>query len=221
MKQFYKKVDLRSKTAMVQFLENHFRYSTMNSWNHSTSYANNVKIHSLGLTPSQVDKLYEMTELTEFYERLEPLMSWFAEQHNYFWQVGFNGRSSGYLVLYQGYSKPSAYKSFCTKCGQRSFKTVEETGSCRCGSCGTDHRINYSVSPKEIGIYPGKPTDMNEDFEDWDIYSLKKRVMLVQEFDRLCDQMVALTCELADNYEIEESVVFQPTRVRQLREVIA
>jgi len=40
---FFKPVDLRSQKAMVEFLSNHFRYNTMNSWNNSTSYANNIK----------------------------------------------------------------------------------------------------------------------------------------------------------------------------------
>ena len=47
MKQFYEKVDLRSRKDMVDFLENHFRYFTMNSWNRSTSFANNMKLYNL------------------------------------------------------------------------------------------------------------------------------------------------------------------------------
>ena len=46
---FSVKVDMRSRKAMTEFLENHFRYSTMNSWNGSTSYANNVKYYNLDL----------------------------------------------------------------------------------------------------------------------------------------------------------------------------
>lgn len=34
---FAKKVDTRSRQAMAEFLTNHFRYYTMNSWNGSTS----------------------------------------------------------------------------------------------------------------------------------------------------------------------------------------
>lgn len=37
----------------------------------------------------------------------------FNEEHNFQWQTGTNGRSGGYLVLYQGGTKPSGYKSFC------------------------------------------------------------------------------------------------------------
>ena len=55
---YYTKVDMRSRKAMVNFLENHFRYSTMNSWNNSTSYANNVKYYNLDLTNEQTDKFF-------------------------------------------------------------------------------------------------------------------------------------------------------------------
>ena len=51
-------------------------------------------------------------------DELKELMDNFAAEHNYRWQVGMNGRSGGYLVLYQGEITPSGYKSFCTSCGQ-------------------------------------------------------------------------------------------------------
>jgi hypothetical protein len=39
---FQTKVDHRSRSAMVEFLKGHYRYDTMNSWNRSTAYANNI-----------------------------------------------------------------------------------------------------------------------------------------------------------------------------------
>ncbi len=60
MKRFYKPVDLRSRTEMTDFLQNHFRYNTMNSWNNSTSYACNLKVYRLGLTSEIENKLYDM-----------------------------------------------------------------------------------------------------------------------------------------------------------------
>lgn len=221
MKVYSKHVDMRSREQMERYLADHFRYPTMNSWNNSTSYANNVKIHRLGLTAEQSDKLYEMIELPEFYGRLNMLMDDFARDHGYIWQVGFNGRSGGYLVLYQGYSKPSEYKSYCLNCGQQNFKTVEETGNCRCGRCGADERVNYEKPPLQIGVYPGRPTDMDDDFSWWDIYSLRKRVRLIQEFDKLCDDMLALACKMIDKYEVIETTVMRPHTVRSLQEVSA
>ena len=60
MKIFTKTVDRRSRKAMTEYLENHFRYYTMNSWNIATSYACNLKIHSLGLEYRIVEKLYDL-----------------------------------------------------------------------------------------------------------------------------------------------------------------
>ena len=39
MKKFFTPVDLRSRAAMTAYLDGHFRYPTMNSWNQATSYA--------------------------------------------------------------------------------------------------------------------------------------------------------------------------------------
>lgn len=204
MKQFSKKVDLRSRKAMVDFLTNHFRYDTMNSWNYSSSYAHCVKVHSLGLTGEQVDKAYELLDMTEAYDNINWLLEEFAKEHNYAWQVGFNGRSGGYLVLYQGGRKALDYKSRCTHCGQLNYKTIEETGNAKCGRCGAEARVNLTQPIMKSFTYPGRGTDMCEDFEGWDMYSLKERVKLVQEFDELCDECLAEFVWLIDNSEIEE-----------------
>ena len=221
MKQFYKKVDMRSREAMVAYLSGHFRYNTMNSWNQSTSYAHNVKAYNLGLSSEDIDKLYCLLDCSEFYERLSFFFNRFAKEHNFLWQAGFNGRSGGYIVLYQGYSKPSQYKSYCTACGQRNCKTVEETGNCRCGYCGRDTRVNYSSSPLEIGLYPGKSTDMYENFESRELYELKCRVKLVQDFDRLCDDILAEVCHILKHYEVDDEVIYRPETIKVMREVVA
>ena len=210
MKRFSKNVDLRSRKDMVEFLTSHFRYSTMNSWNRSTSYAHNVKIYNLGLTSEQLDKVYEMLDTDGFYDNINDLIEQFAIDHNYNWQVGFNGRSSGYLVLYQGGRKESGYKSRCTQCGQLNYRTVEETKNCKCGVCGQETRVNLAKPVMQIFTHPGKATDMDEDFEDWDMYTLKQRVKLVQEFDKLCDDILAEVIYMIDNAEIEEKVEYIP-----------
>ena len=112
MKEYYIKVDLRSRKAMINFLKKHYRYHTSNSWKCSTSYANNVKVYNLGLTSAEEDKLYELLEMSEFYDRISFYFDDFAREFNYQWQAGFNGRRSGYIVLYKGYVKNSDYKSF-------------------------------------------------------------------------------------------------------------
>ena len=218
MKQYYKQIDLRNRGAMTSFLADHFRYPTMNSWNNSTSYANNMKVYKLGLPADQEEKLYQMLDVVEFHEQLRELIDEFDAVHEYRWQVGFNGRSGGYLVLYQGYAKPSQYKSYCRRCGQKNYRSVTE-GSNKCGRCGAEARIDFLKPPLEIGVYPGRGTDMDEDFEEWDIYSLRARVKLIQEFDRLCDDLLARTVELLAHYEVVEETVMRPEKVKVLSEV--
>ena len=102
MKTFYQKVDLSSRSEMIQFLLRHLRYDTMNSWNRSTSYACNLKLHSLGLDAATLDKLYDMLETQEFFDSQQVLRQQFGAEHLFRWQAAMNGRNGGYLVLYQG-----------------------------------------------------------------------------------------------------------------------
>ena len=118
--------------------------------------------------------------LADTLNALKPLMDAFAEAHNYRWQAGMNGRSGGYLVLYQGETKLSQYKSYCTCCGQRNYRIALD-GDNTCGVCRQPSRINYQKPPKEILVYPGRGTDYGEDFEDWSMDELRERVRLVQE----------------------------------------
>lgn len=209
MKQFSVKVDLRNRKEMIDFLTNHFRYDTMSSWNCSTSYAANVKVYNLGLSHEDSDKLWELIDAEDFYDEINWMLDDFAAEHNYLWQVGFNGRSGGYLVLYEGFAKPSEYKSYCRNCGQKNYRSVTENGN-KCGRCGAEVRVDYINPPLQIGTYPGRSVDMNEDFEDWDIYSLRNRVKLVQEFDQLCDDILYYVKELIDNSTVEEETYYVP-----------
>ena len=207
---FSKRVDKRSRAEMTAYLSGHFRYNTMNSWNRSTSYACNMKLHKLGLDRETEDKLWDMIQVPEFYERLNERIEDFNRQHNYLWQAGWNGRSGGYLVLYQGGTKPSGYRSYCTKCGQKNYTSVAETGNW-CGVCNEEARVDYIKPPMQIFSFPGRDVDMDEDFEDWSLYELQQRTELVQEFDRLADDIVAEALYIAQNHSVEERTVYMPT----------
>lgn len=208
---FSRRVDKRSREDMTAYLSNHFRYDTMNSWNRSTSYACNMKLYNLGLDRETENKLWDLIQVPEFYDRLNELVKDFGRQHNYLWQAGWNGRSGGYLVLYQGGTKSSEYRSYCTHCGQKNYRSVAETGT-RCGVCNEETRIDYSKPPLQIFSYPGRGVDMDEDFEDWSIYELKQRTELVQEFDRLADDIVAEALHIAREHSVEERIVYVPTK---------
>ena len=62
----------------------------------------------------------------------------------------------------------------------------------------------------QIFSYPGRGVDMNKVFEDWSIYELQQRTELVQEFDRLADDIVAEALCIAKNHSAEERVIYKP-----------
>lgn len=123
---FETKVDRRNRAAMVGFLAGHFRYGTMNSWNNGTSYANNVKVHRLGLTALQVTQAFELLDTDYWDEVREPIDDFTLAQGDSY-TIGTNGRSGGYLVLYDSHREQTGHLSYCPFCGQRNFKKVPPT----------------------------------------------------------------------------------------------
>lgn len=202
---FESKVDMRSRKAMTNFLLNHFRYDTMNSWNRRTSYANNMKIHYLDVSMEIQDKLFDMldTECFELELNRNRLVREFEDETGY--TAGWNGRSSGYLVMYDFEWKPTEYKSYCPLCGHRNY-TLATEDSCKCGRCGENSRVNYGKAPMQKCVYPGRSIDdFNEDdFAEYDLNWLRERVKLVQRFDKLCDDIIADAIRICEEYEIEE-----------------
>ncbi|MBO7079721.1 MAG: hypothetical protein J6W64_07945 [Bacilli bacterium] len=95
---FYKKgVDISNTKSMYNFLKNHEKYDTLNSWNGLKSIANNVKVYNLKLD-GDCWKALELLDEDEYYT-INDMIYDFEHTHNYC-RVGFNGRSGGYLVLY-------------------------------------------------------------------------------------------------------------------------
>jgi hypothetical protein len=121
---FSKQVDMRSRTAMIAFLTEHFRYDTMSSWNNLTSYANKVKLWDLGLTQSQMDKAFEVLQ-TEYWDEISAPIEEFRFSQNNCYTIRSNGRSGGYLVLYRCHMETLSYKSFCRACGQQNYALVQ------------------------------------------------------------------------------------------------
>jgi len=62
----------------------------------------------------------------------------------------------------------------------------------------------------QVVTFPGRGVDMGEDFEDWSLSALRERVRLVQEFDRLADEIVRTAIQIANNYEIMEVEISIP-----------
>ena len=164
--------DSMTVEEMRDYLRGHYRYNTMNSWNNSTSYAHNMKVHHLGLTADHRNRAYDLVDMPEVRDAAEGLCDDFAADCGYSWKAMFNGRSAGYLVLYQ------------------------------------------SVDSKTC--YPGRATDMGEDFSDWEEDQLRDRVELVQRFDRLRDVLISELVYYCENYTIVEDEVLVPRKVKRL-----
>ncbi len=214
MKRFYEKVDMRSRKAMEEFLTGHFRYNTMNSWNRSTSYANCIKIHRLELPEKIMQKAWEMLECSEIYDVFNRLIRDWADAHDWEWQAGFNGRSSGYLVLYRGgLDWKNAKTAKCDHCGKLTWH--KQATPCTSETCNGTLQVLEKPVP-QIYSQPGRAVDQDEDFSEWGIESLRERVQLIQEFDRLCDQIVDEFVHFCRNYDAVDTDILVPKKVKIL-----
>ena len=215
MKKFFKKIDMRSRKALVGFLTQHFRYFTMNSWNRSVSYANCVKVHRLDLTPSQMEQAWGMLECEQVFDVIHGMIREWSAVREWRWQVGFNGRSGGYLVLYQGgLDYKNAHTARCDMCGKRTWH--KQDTPCTTEWCDGTLRVLPKPIP-QILAYPGRGLDESEDFSEWDMDSLRDRVRLVQEFDKLCDDIAATFAGFCDHYEVVDQEIMVPKTVKVLQ----
>lgn len=180
---FTTKVDMRSRKAMADFLANHFRYDTMNSWNCSTSWANNIKIYNLNLPEEITDKLYDMLNIEYWGSDLQFYIDGYIREfeENTGYSAGFNGRSDGYLVLYD-----TEYVN-----GERRV------------------HLGRSVDDYTFDEYMDK-----DQFEMWE---LRDKVKLVQEFDELCNKIIRECIYFAENYNVveEEYTVVKTRKILQ------
>jgi len=60
---------------------------------------------------------------------------------------------------------------------------------------------------------------MHEDFEDWTLSEIRERVELVQEFDRLCDDIAAAYYDLCRNYRVTEEEILVSKTIKVLEPV--
>ena len=163
---YYKKVNYNSNKECYEFLTNHFTYDTMNSWNGLRSIANNVKVYKL---PVNYEDAMQALEEDEYFSINETIRDWEEDHPGY--QVAFNGRSGGYLVLYS--------KSH------------------------NGHVLTHNDpdSPCNYDYYEYWKQDVREDWGSLKAYheSLVYQVKLVQEFDKLCDDLIEVLKGLIDD----------------------
>jgi len=71
----------------------------------------------------------------------------------------------------------------------------------------------------QIFTWPGKDIDMHENFEDLSLSDIRERVELVQDFDRLCDDIASYYIETCRNYRITEEEILVPKTIKVLEPV--
>lgn len=211
---FEKTLDRRSKKAMIGFLQGHFRYHTMNSWNRVTSYANRVKIPYLGLTREQASRAYDFLNI-DYWDELRSVIDDFTSEMDGRYTIGCNGRSGGYLVLYQGEYYDPGYRSRCRVCGQLNWQPVSgDVG--QCGRCGKTERVNLA-HPLRWHRTTGRGIDMDaDDLMNIPVSGLRDKVELVCRFDRACDDVRSAFIEIIDNCKVVEEVVMMPRTVKRI-----
>jgi len=209
-------VNRRSRTSMIQYLAQHFRYPTRTYTNRATSYAHNVKISQLALPTTLMDKAYALIAMDEVRDRFSDVIDDFTADHQHRWTASFNGRSGGYLVLYACSLEPDPHQSFCTDCGQRNFTKVEGPNA-RCGRCGRSSRINY-LAPRYNLTLNHSSVDQDVDFSEWGLSDLRDRVALIQDFDQLTEDLRSEFLDVLDNYCVTTQEILVPHTVTLLKE---
>ena len=84
-----------------------------------------------------------------------------------------------------------------------------------------DYRDNFNDSDDSqfeevLPEYDDDYEDDDADYETWEMYELRERVRLVQEFDQLADRMVDQAIHLAKTCVVEEEEYLIPQRKKVL-----
>lgn len=204
---------------MIKYLKGHTRYWVMNSWNRASSYARIVKIRSIEFPSKDVEnRAYSLLEVEEAFSDALSILHDFDARHNYAWQIEQNGRSGGYLVLIHGGTRPSGYKSYCTGCTQRNYKSITESGK-QCGRCGEMTRVDYKKEPVTIFTQGIGTDDDVPGFETWDMDGLKDRVNLVWDFDLTCESAVRAFIDFCETHEAVDEEIMVPKTIKRAREI--
>lgn len=211
----FRKSEVNTLQEKYDFIKNHFRYYTMSSWNQSTSFANNIKLRNLNLPEKISIKAYDFLEIEETYEQIRVLIDAFNLYNNYKFQIGFNGKSGGYAVIYLGDRVLSNHKSVCTSCGQKNFKTIEESNSKVCGRCGQATRVNKEFY--DIITYSGKHYDISSNFDESEEYEINEMYNILMDFDLVCDIMRYEFISVVENNHIIDEEVLVPSLIKSLR----
>lgn len=175
-------VDICNPKSMFEFINNHFTYYTLNSWNGLQSIANNMKLYNLGLEgdwTTVLDYLYDEEDIGGIGFQIRDLVDeWEANHPGY--SLGWNGRSGGYLVIYN-HDRRNGTVNF------RNILPEDLTGF-----------DNYEDFKETIKDYYGwNVKDM--------IPELREYTQLIRDFDKLCEDLRDLANEYSKlDYKAEK-----------------
>ncbi len=177
-------VDICSPKSMFEFINNHFTYDTLNSWNRLKSIANNVKLYNLELDGdwgTVLDYLYDKEDIGDLqYQISEMIYDWEHEHPGY--SLGFNGRSNGYLVIYNH---------------DRQNGTINFRNILPDDLVGFDTYEEFKESIKDY--YGWTMKDM--------IPELREYTKLIRDFDKLCDDLRELVNDYSKlDYKTEKAL---------------
>jgi len=178
----------------------------MSSQNLNTSWANRVKMW--GVIPWNLhDKFLDLINTEEHWLFMDCILRDYGESNNWQWQAGFNGRSSGYIVMYKGHVKKKRIFTFEDRedmdyadgYGWKTREEAEELG----------------LLDKEIARTRVSTVTVDGDFEDYDLDSLRETVARVQKFDKMCDEVVSATIKTLKEFNVvdEEYTVVKTRKV--------
>ena len=177
-------VDICSPKSMFNFINEHFKYWTMNSWNRLESVAHNVKLYNLGLDGDWCTALDYLTDENDIgdlqFEISMRIRDW--EKDNPGYTLGFNGRSDGYLVIYN-----------MEKDGRVNFRNILPESL-----TGYDTYEEWKASLKDNWC------GYTENVSDY-IGELREYTQLIRNFDKFCDELRELVNEYSKmDYEADK-----------------
>lgn len=163
---------------MARYIEDHPRYNTMHSWNASTSFSHNVKIHKLNFpNPEAEERAWQLFDMPDWDEiECRDLIEEFEAQQPGF-TIGFNGRSSGYLVLYRkNYPGQSIQYDYDLESALEAYDDAEK-------------------DEKGTGQYADAVTE------------LQALVNVVYDFDKACNWIVHSFVTFCESHDVEEQQI--------------
>ncbi len=172
-------VDICSAKSMFEFINNHFKYWTMNSWNRLESIANNLKLYNLNLEgdwTTVLDYLYDEEDVGNLNWEIHNMIIGWEEDHPGY-TLGFNGRSGGYLVMYNK-----------ERDGRVNFRNILPESL-----TGFDTYEDWKEYVKDWG----------DNVKDY-LPELREYTELIRDFDNLCEDLRNIANEYSKlNYEAD------------------